>query len=133
MGPAQQLVNIRRHPHMFARRHLARCARKSIRCRPPLFANMTGQQFPKPQVACSIHAGVTTGSQTTQTEWHQVVPLPTPTHTPFTYTDNTDTSIHYLLVFGSEGWGFESLRARQCLNAFNSLDYELVPSTKIAT
>ena len=47
MGPAQQLVNIRRHPHMFARRHLAGCARKSVRCRPPLFANMTDQQFPK--------------------------------------------------------------------------------------
>jgi hypothetical protein len=40
-------------------------------------------------------SGVTTGSQTTQTERHQVVVLPTPTDTPSIYTDNTDTSIRY--------------------------------------
>ena len=58
------------------------------------------------------NVGVTTGSQSTQTEWHLVVVLPTPTHTPSTYTDNTDTSVRCWLVFGSEGWRFESVRAR---------------------
>jgi hypothetical protein len=37
--------------------------------------------------------GVTTGSQTTQIEWYQVILLPTPTHTPSIYTDITDTSV----------------------------------------
>jgi hypothetical protein len=39
--------------------------------------------------------GVTTGSQTTQIEWHQVALLPTPSHTVPTHTDNIDTSIRY--------------------------------------
>lgn len=38
---------------------------------------------------------VTTGSQTTQNEWHQVAVLPIPTHTPSIYIDITDTSIRY--------------------------------------
>jgi hypothetical protein len=59
-----------------------------------------------------LSSEVTTGSQNTQTESHQVVLLPIQTHTPTARTDITDTSNQYLLVFGSEGWRFESVRAR---------------------